>query len=109
MRGARVPGGRVARMFLGLFTVLDRLSLGPGPIGAFGLGRLARGTEPPPMVPTPSCYRKELEEYHFVYKFHIQAIFSNLFIRRATSGENSKLLPKSPKHRVISMTQQVEF
>ena len=52
MRGARVPGGRVARTFLGLFTVLGRLSLGPGPIGAFELGRLARGTEPGPMVPT---------------------------------------------------------
>ena len=52
MRGARVPGGRVIWMFLGLDTVLGRLSLGPGPIGALGLGRLARGTEPGPMVPT---------------------------------------------------------
>ena len=28
------------------------LALGLGPIGALGLGRLARGTEPGPMVPT---------------------------------------------------------
>ena len=52
MRGARVPRGRVARAFLGLFTVLGWLALGPGPIEAFGLGRLARGTELEPMVPT---------------------------------------------------------
>ena len=52
VRGARVPGGRVARAFQGLFTVLGWLALGPGPIGVFGLGRLARGTESGPMVPT---------------------------------------------------------
>ena len=52
MRGARVPKGRVARSFLGQFTVLGRPSLGPGPIGTFGLGRLAKGTESEPMVPT---------------------------------------------------------
>ena len=52
MRGARVLGERVARTFLGQFTVLGRPSLEPGPIGAFGLGRLARGTESGPMVPT---------------------------------------------------------
>ena len=46
IRGARAPGGRVPRAFLGW------LALGPGPIGALGLGRLARGTEPGPMVPT---------------------------------------------------------
>ena len=45
IRGARAPGRRVAREFLGLFTVLGRLALGLGPIGALGLGRLARGTE----------------------------------------------------------------
>ena len=43
---------RVAQAFLGLFTVLGRLALGHGPIRALGLGRLARGTEPGPMVPT---------------------------------------------------------
>ena len=52
MRGARVLGGRVAQVFLGLFTILGQRALGPGPIGALGLGRLARGTEPEPMVPT---------------------------------------------------------
>ena len=52
MRGARAPKRRVARAFLGLFTVLGRLALGPGPIGALRLGRLARGTELEPMVPT---------------------------------------------------------
>ena len=52
MRGARVPRGRVVRAFLGLFTVLGRLALGPGPIETFGLNRLARRTEPRPMVPT---------------------------------------------------------
>ena len=43
---------RGARAFLGLFTILGRLALGPGPIGALGLGQLARGTDPGPMVPT---------------------------------------------------------
>ena len=52
MRGARVPGGRVARTFLGLFTFLGRLSLRPSPIEAFGLGRLAKETELMPMVLT---------------------------------------------------------
>ena len=51
MRGARAPGRRVARAFLGLFTILRWLALGPGPIGALGLGRLARGTDPGLMVP----------------------------------------------------------
>ena len=46
IRGARVPGRKVTRAFLG------RLTLGPGPFGAIGLGRLARGTDPRPMVPT---------------------------------------------------------
>ena len=55
IRGARAPGWRVARAFLGLFTVLGRLTLGPGPIGALGLGRLARGTELEPMLPTKLC------------------------------------------------------
>ena len=52
VRGSQAPGRRVARAFLGLFTVLGPLDLGPCPIGALGLGRLARGTEPGPMVPT---------------------------------------------------------
>ena len=52
MRSAWAPERRVARAFLGLFTVLGQLALGPGPIGALGLGRLAKGTEPGPMVPT---------------------------------------------------------
>ena len=52
MRGAKVLEGRVTWAFLGLFIVLGRLALGLGPIGAFRLGRLARGTEPGPMVPT---------------------------------------------------------
>ena len=52
IRGARAPGWRVTRAFLGLLTVLGWLTLGPSPIGALGLGRLARGTEPGPMVPT---------------------------------------------------------
>ena len=52
MRGAQAPRRRVARAFLGLFTVLGRLALGPDPIRALGLGRLARGIEPGPMVLT---------------------------------------------------------
>ena len=69
IRGARVPGRKVARAFLGRLTLgpspvravpgrkfsrafLGRLTLGPGPVEAIGLGRLARGTEPGPMVPT---------------------------------------------------------
>ena len=47
IRGARAPGRRVPRAFLG------QLTLGLGPVWATGMGRLARGTEPGPMVPTP--------------------------------------------------------
>ena len=46
VRGARVLERKFSRAFLG------RLTLGPFPVGAIGLGRLARGTEPEPMVPT---------------------------------------------------------
>ena len=46
IRGAQVPGRKVARAFLGWLT------LGLGLVGAIGLGQLARGTEPGPMVPT---------------------------------------------------------
>ena len=52
IKGARAPGRRVTRAFLRLFTILGQLALGCGPIGTLGLGRLARGTEPGPMVPT---------------------------------------------------------
>ena len=41
-----VPGRKFSRTFLG------RLTLGPGPVEAIGLGRLAKGTELWPMVPT---------------------------------------------------------
>ena len=51
-RVVRALGRRVARAFLGLLTILGGLALGPSPIGAFGLGQLARGIEPGPMVPT---------------------------------------------------------
>ena len=44
IRGARALGLRVVRVFLGLLNVLGRPALGPGPIGALGMGRLARGT-----------------------------------------------------------------
>ena len=63
-----VPWQKVARAFLGGLTLgpspvgavpgrkcslvfLGRLILGPGFVGAIGMGRLARGTEPRPMVP----------------------------------------------------------
>ena len=52
IRGARAPGRRVARAYLSLLTILGWLTLGPGPIEALGLGKLARGTELGPMVPT---------------------------------------------------------
>ena len=52
IRGVRAPGRRVTQAFLGLLTILGRLALGPGPIGALELGRLARGTELRPIVPT---------------------------------------------------------
>ena len=52
IRCTRAPGWRVARAFLGLFTVLGRLALGLSPIEALGLGWLARGTESGPMIPT---------------------------------------------------------
>ena len=51
VRGARAPGRRVARAFLGLFTVLGRLALGPCPIGTLRLGRL-EGNRAWAMVPT---------------------------------------------------------
>ena len=72
IRGTRAPGWRIDRAFLGrlafepsLFGVpeqrIDRVFLGqlafePSPIRALGLGRLARGTEPGPMVPTMSPF-----------------------------------------------------
>ena len=46
IRGAWAPGRRVTQAFLG------RLTLGSDPVRAIGLGRLARGTELGPMVPT---------------------------------------------------------
>ena len=52
IRGAQAPGRRVAQAYLGLLTILGQLALGHGPIRALGLGRLARGTEPRPIVPT---------------------------------------------------------
>ena len=51
IRGAQAPERRVARAFLGLLTILGQLALGPGPIGALGLGRLARETKLGPLVP----------------------------------------------------------
>ena len=42
----RVSGQEIDRAFLG------RLAFGPSRIGALGLGRLVRGTEPGPMVPS---------------------------------------------------------
>ena len=68
IRGARAPRRRIDRAFLGRLAFgpspfgvpgrridqafLGRLAFGPSPIGALGLGRLARGTVPGPMVPT---------------------------------------------------------
>ena len=71
IRGTRVPRRKVTRAFLGQLTLgpgpigaipgrkfsrafLGLLTLGPGPVGAIGLGRLARGTDPGPMVPITS-------------------------------------------------------
>ena len=53
IRGERCPGTQKESRwaFLGLLTVLDRLDLGPSPIGALGLGRLARAIGPEPVVP----------------------------------------------------------
>ena len=54
MISARAPRRRVVRAILG------PLALGPGSIKALGLGRLARGIEPGPMIPTQAiiyyCY-----------------------------------------------------
>ena len=41
-----VPGRGIGLAFLG------RLASGPNPSGAFGLGQLAKGAGPGPMVPT---------------------------------------------------------
>ena len=46
VRGTRVLGRKFFRAFL------SRLTLGHGPVEVIGLGRLVRGTEPGPMVPT---------------------------------------------------------
>ena len=46
VRGARVLGRKYSPAFL------CRLSFRPGPVGAIGLSRLARGIELGPMVPT---------------------------------------------------------
>ena len=51
IRSARAHGWRVAWAYLGPLTILGRLALGLGPIGALGLGRLAKGIEPGPMGP----------------------------------------------------------
>ena len=77
IRGARVPGRKVARAFLGRPTIgpgpveavpgrkfsrafLGWLTSGPGLVEAIGLDRLARGTEPGPMVPTVYKFKKVL-------------------------------------------------
>ena len=54
IRGSWAPGRRVAQAFLG------RLALGPCPIGGLELGRLAKGAELGPKVPTnfTSCSDK---------------------------------------------------
>ena len=78
IRGDRAPGQIVARAFLGLFTVLGRLTLGPGPIGALGLGRLARGTEPGPMVPI-KMYGVDIIILHRTCAFEL-----NLFVLHHT-------------------------
>ena len=66
IKGAQAPGRRIDRVFRLAFrpspfgvperridrAFLGRLNFGPSPIGALGLGRLARGTEFGPMVPT---------------------------------------------------------
>ena len=88
MRGARVPGGRVTRAFLGLFAVLGRLALGSGPIGAFGLGRLARGTEAGPMVPI--IFR--VFSFYFVF-FSFIIFFINSF-----KAINNLIIYKRDKH-----------
>ena len=44
--------GKEESRIRGARALLGRLALGPGPIGALGLGRLAKRTEPGPMVPT---------------------------------------------------------
>ena len=68
IRGAPAPGRRIDRAFLSWLVFgpspfgvprrrmdrafLGRLAFGPSPIGALRLGRLARGIEPGPMVPS---------------------------------------------------------
>ena len=68
IRGARAPGWRIYRTFLGRLAFgpspfgipkrrIDRaflgwMTFGPTPIGALGLGRLTRRNELGPMVPT---------------------------------------------------------
>ena len=88
VRGARVLERKFSRTFLGRLTLgsgpvgaiprqkfsrafLGRPTLGPGPVGAIGLGRLAKGIEPGPMVPTDSTY--------YYIKVYTRLVFPRLF------------------------------
>ena len=75
-RGSRAPIRRAAREFLGLLTILGRLALGPGPVWALGLGRLARGTEPESMVPTVSVVTGEQKLLSLSQVFHLILTFN---------------------------------
>ena len=68
VRGTRVPWRKVARTFLG------RLTLGPDPIEAIGLGWLIRGIEPEPMVPTI------IIAFAFITNLYIKKLFTTLLI-----------------------------
>ena len=56
IRGTRLLGRKVALTFLG------QLTLGPDPFRVIGLGRLAKRTEPEPMVPTKTIQFSILSE-----------------------------------------------
>ena len=88
MRGARAPGRRVARALLGLFIILGRLALGPSPIGALGLSRLARGIELGPMVPKGDAPLSYLKERNYIVFDDVQFSLSRLksfFVNLLTS------------------------
>ena len=59
------PGGRIDRAFLG------QLAFGPSPFKALGLGRLARGTGPGPMVPTYAYYKFIVLYEAFIFEINL--------------------------------------
>ena len=100
IRGARVPGRKVARVFMDRLTLgsgpvgamlgrkfsrtfLGRLTLRLSPVGAIGLGRLAREPSPDPWYP---------QQGHLMYKFRTMCCFIIILVVQQTSKVNFRLM-----------------